>query len=211
MKKSLFNVLLLASLMLACSPSQKITSYWANKEAITDVPYNTIYIMAITQNESRQPLIENEMADVLISRGRRVVLNSEIFPPSFSAVKELTKEQLAETIKNRGCDAVLTLAVLDTKTETTYNQGTAYYPMSYGYYGSYYGYYSHYYPVVYSPGYYSVDKTYYIETNFFDVKTDQLLWSIHSEALNPSDIDSMFDQYSSLILDKLRQEGLISK
>lgn len=197
--------------MLACSPSQKITSYWADKDAKPAEPCNSIYIMAITQNETRQPLLENELADVLISRGRKVVLNSEIFPPSFSAVKELTKEQLAETIKNRGCDAVLTLAVLDTKTETSYNQGTAYYPMSYGYYGSYYGYYSHYYPVVYSPGYYSVNKTYYIETNFFDVETDRLLWSIQSEAYNPSDIDSAFKDYASLILNKLRQEGLISK
>lgn len=197
--------------MLACSPSQKITSYWADMDAKPGKPYNTIYIIAITQNETRQPLIENEMADVLISRGRKIVLNSEIFPPSFSAVKELTKEQLAGTIKNRGCDAVLTFAVLDTKTETSYNQGTAYYPMNYGYYGSYYGYYSHYYPVVYSPGYYSVNKTYYIETNFFDVETDRLLWSIQSEAYNPSDIDIAFKEYASLILNKLRQEGLISK
>ena len=202
---------ILATMMLACSPSQKVTSYWANKEAISKEAYKTIYIMAITQNENRQPLIENEMADVLISRGRKVVLNSEVFPPSFSAVKTLTKEQLAETIINAGCDAVLTLAVLDTKTETTYNPGSTYYPMSYGYYGSYYGYYSHYYPVVYSPGYYSTDKTYYIETNFFDVKTDLLLWSIQSEAYNPTDIDSMFDDYAALILNKLRQEGLISK
>lgn len=202
---------ILATLMLACSPSQKITSYWANKEAIPQEPYKTIYIMAITQNESRQPLVENEMADVLISRGHKVVMNHQVYPPSFSAVKQLTKEQLAETIKNAGCDAVLTFAVLDTKTETTYNQGSAYYPMNYGYYGSYYGYYSYYYPIVYSPGYYSTDKTYYIETNFFDVKTDQLLWSIHSEAYNPTDIDIAFKEYASLILNKLSEEGLISK
>jgi hypothetical protein len=211
MKKSFFQIFLLASLMLACSPSQQITGYWANKEAISKEPYKTIYVMAITKDENRQPLIENKMADVLVARGRKVMLNSQIYPPSFSAVKQLTKEQLAETIKNAGCDAVLTLAVLDTKTETSYTPGSTYYPMNYGYYGSYYGYYSHYYPVVYSPGYYSENKTYYIETNFYDVKTDKLLWSIQSQAYNPTNIDMMFSQYSELILDKLRKEGLINK
>jgi len=211
MKKSFFYLFLLAVLVQACGPSQKITSYWANKEAMPEVPYKTIYIMAITQNENMQPAVENELADVLISRGHKVMMNSQIYPPSFSAVKQLSKEQLAETIANTGSEAVITLAVLDTKTETTYNQGVNYAPMNYGYYGSYYGYYNYYYPVVYSPGYYSENKTYYIETNFFDVKTDQLLWSIHSTATNPSNLDSFFKEYASTILNKLRQEGLIAK
>ena len=201
----------LAILMQACGPSQQITSYWANKEAIPDKPYETIYIMAITQNENMEPVVENELADILISRGRKVRLNSEIYPPSFSAVKQLSKEQLIETIANTESEAVLTLAVLDTKTETTYNQGSYYAPMSYGYYGSYYGYYNHYYPVVYSPGYYSEDKTYYIETNFFDVETDQLLWSIQSSAHNPSDLDSFFKEYAATIINKLHDEGLIER
>ncbi|MCF8365510.1 MAG: hypothetical protein K9H16_07005 [Bacteroidales bacterium] len=211
MKKSIFHLFLLAVIISACSPSQQVTSYWANKEAIPDEPFKTIYIMAITQNENRQPLVENELADLLVSRGHKVMLNSQIYPPSFSAVKQLSKEQLKETIENTGSEAILTVALLDTKTETSYNQGVSYSPMNYGYYGSYYNYYNYYYPVVYSPGYYSVNKTYYIETNFFDVKTDQLLWSIQSKAYNPSDFDSFFKEYSRILLDKLRQEGLISK
>lgn len=211
MKHSFIYFFFLAVIVSACSPSQQVTSYWVNKEAIPEKPYKTIYIMAITQNENMQPAVENELADVLISRGRKVMLNSQIYPPSFSAVKQLSKDQLIETIANTGSDAVLTVAVLDTKTETSYNQGSYYAPMSYGYYGSYYGYYNHYYPVVYSPGYYSVNKTYYIETNFFDVKTDQLLWSIQSKAYNPSDFDSFFKEYTRTILTKLREEGLISK
>ncbi|MEE4662283.1 MAG: hypothetical protein V2J89_17570 [Halieaceae bacterium] len=212
MKRSLFYLFVLATLMQACGgPTQHITSYWANKEAIPDKPYKTIYVMAITQNENMQPAIENGLADILSSKGRKVRLNSEIYPPSFSAVKQLSKEELIETIAKTESDGILTLAVLDTKTETTYNQGSYYAPMSYGYYGSYYGYYSHYYPVVYSPGYYSEDKTYYIETNFFDVETDQLLWSIHSSAHNPASLDSFFEEYATTIRKKLLDEGLIDR
>lgn len=211
MKQTFFYLVLITALIAACSPSQEVTSYWVNKEAIPKEPFKTIYIIAITQNENMKPAVENGLADVLVSRGNKVVLNSQIYPPSFSAVKQLTKEQLVETIAKTGSDAVLTLAVLDTKTKTTYNQGSSYAPMSYGYYGSYYGYYNHYYPVVYSPGYYSTNKTFYIETNFFDVKTDQLLWSIQSQAYNPDNFDSMFKEYTRTILAKLREEGLIKK
>jgi len=76
-------------------------------------------------------------------------------------------------------------------------------------YGSYYGYYRYYSPMVYSPGYYTTDKTYYIETNFYDLEEDLLLWSIQSEAYNPSSLDSWFDQYSFNLLNELAREGLI--
>lgn len=211
MKHTFFFLVLLATLVYACSPSQKVTSYWVNKEAIPKEPFKTIYIIAITQNENMKPAVENELADVLVSRGHKVALNSQIYPPSFSAVKQLTKEQLVETIAKTGSEAVLTLAVLDTKTETSYNQGSSYAPMSYGYNRSYYGYYNYYYPVVYSPGYYTTNKTFYIETNFYDVETDQLLWSIQSQAYNPDNFDRMFKEYTRTILMKLREEGLIKK
>jgi hypothetical protein len=76
MKHTFFYLLLLATLVSACSPSQKVTSYWVNKDAIPKEPFKTIYIMAITKNENMQPAVENELADVLVSRGHKVVLNS---------------------------------------------------------------------------------------------------------------------------------------
>ena len=118
---------------------------------------------------------------------------------------------IEEAIKRTGCDAVFVIALLDVMAIETYQPGRAYYPMSYGMYGSYYGYYNHYYPMVYSPGYYTTDKTYYIETNFYDLESDQLLWSIQSEAYNPSSLDSWFDRYSYDLLRELEREGLLKR
>jgi hypothetical protein len=211
MKNTLYTIVVISLFLTACAPSQKVTSYWVNKEALPKEPFKAIYFLAITQNTTTQPIIENMMADLLVSRGRKVVLNSELYPPSFSATSQLSREQLIDNITRTGCDGVLTLAVLDTKTRETYHQGASYAPMNYGHYGSYFGYYNYYYPIVYSPSYYTTDKTYYLETNFFDVKTDKLLWSIHSEAYNPSDLENFFKGYSKVIIDKLRTEGLIGK
>jgi len=211
MKKSLILVLLAAIGLSACGPQQKIASYWVNKEALPKGPYKSIFVIAMTENKSAQSHIESKMADVLNSRGRKAVLFTDLFPPSFTGKAQLSKEELAEKIAGVGCDGVITMALLDVTTVETYQPPVvSSAPVGYGYgYGGYYGFYNNYYPVVYSSGYYSIDKTYLIETNFYDVGTDELIWSIRSEAYNPVDLETWFNGFSRLLLDKLRKEGLI--
>ena len=211
MKTKYLFILLFALALSACGPSQKITNSWINPEAGSNAPYKSIFVIVMTQNEGNSYSIEDRMASLIASRGQKVVVSTAVFPPSFSNSENFTREQMAEAIKRTGCDAVFVIAVLDVKTVETYQPGRAYYPMNYGMYGSYYGYYNHYYPQVYSSGYYTSDKTYYIETNFYDLEQDQLLWSIQSEAYNPSSLDSWFDNYIYNLLNELKAEGLITK
>lgn len=206
--KNLF-ILLFAVTLSACGPTQQITNSWISPEADDNAPYNSIFIIAMTQNQGNSFDIEDRMASIIASRGQKAVVSTAVFPPSFSDAEEFTREQMAEAIKRTGCDAVFVLAVLDVKSVESYQPGRAYYPMSYGMYGSYYGYYNYYSPMVYSPGYYSTDNTYYIETNFYDLEQDRLLWSIQSEAYNPTSIETWFDKYSNDLLKELEDEGLI--
>ena len=210
MKSKLLYTLLIALMFSGCA-SQKITTSWINPEAKTKGPYESVFVMVMAQSNAASFDIEDRMAETFASRGRKSIVSSSVFPPQLSASESLTREQMAEAIKRTGCDAVFIIAVLDVQSVETYNPGSAYYPMSYGMYGSYYGYYNHYYPQVYSPGYYSTDKTYYIETNFYDVASDQLLFSIQSEAYNPSSLDSWFKEYSYNLIKELKSEGLIEK
>jgi len=210
MKSKLPFTLLIAIILSGCS-SQKITTSWINPEAKTKGPYESIFVMVMAQSNAASFDIEDRMAETFASRGRKSVVSSSVFPAQLSAAETLSRDQMAEVIKRTGCDAVFIIAVLDVLSVETYNPGTAYYPMNYGMYGSYYGYYNHYYPQVYSPGYYSTDKTYYIETNFYDVASDQLLFSIQSEAYNPSSLDSWFNEYSYNLIKELKSEGLITK
>ena len=208
MKSTLLYTLLLAVILSGCA-SQKITTSWINPEAKSKGPYESIFVMVLAQSNAASFDIEDRMAETLASRGRKTVVSSSVFPAQLSAAENLSKDEMAEVIKNTGCDAVFIIAVLDVLSVETYNPGTAYYPMNYGMYGSYYGYYNFYYPQVYSPGYYSTDKTYYIETNFYDVASDQLLWSIQSEAYNPTSLESWFKEYSYNLIKELKKEGLI--
>lgn len=210
MKSIYFPTVLFALLLSACGPSQKITNSWINPEAGANAPYKSIFVIVLSQTKETSFSVEDRMAAIIASRGQKVVLASSVFPPNLSISENFSREEMAAAIKRTGCDAVFVIALLDVKNEETYQPGRAYYPMNYGTYGSYYGYYNHYYPMVYSPGYYTSDKTYYIESNFYDLEQDQLLWSIQSEAYNPSSIDSWFDRYSYDLLNELKKEGLIS-
>jgi hypothetical protein len=211
MKFKILSLFLLAAVMSGCGPTQKITGSWAAPDASSFGPYKKVFVAVLTQNKDANYYLEGEMAKTLISRGYKVVQRNDIFPPTFSVSQDFTREQLAESIKKTGCDAIMTLALLDTKTVESYTPGTTYYPYNYGYYGSYYGYYSHYYPQVYEPGYYSVDKTYFIETNLYDVASDKLVWSVQSEASNPTNLNEWFKKYSYMLINHLKSKGLNQK
>jgi hypothetical protein len=207
MRLKISVLLLIALIMSGCGPTQKITGSWAAPDAKSFGPYTKAFIIVLTQNKNNNYYLESQMAKTLKSRGIDAVKSNDIFPPKFSVTQDMTKEQLAEAIKKTGCDAVLTLSVLDVRSEESYHPGTSYYPMSYGY-GGYYGYYNYYYPQVYSPGYYSVDKTYYLETNLYDIASDKLVWSVQSEASNPTNLSDTFKSYSYMLIKHLQSQGL---
>ena len=204
-------LLLLAVIMFGCGPSQKITGSWANPEAKSMGPFTKVFVMVLSQNKDANYNIESQMAKILITKGFKVVKSNDLYPPSFAPTKDFTKEQLTASITKTGCDAVLMLALLDSKVVESYNPGVVYAPVNYGYYGSYYGYYNHYYPQVYSPGYYSVDKTFYLEANLYDMVSDNLVWSVQSEARNPKDLSSWFKNYSVMLMNHLKSKGLNQK
>lgn len=209
MKTKYLFVLISALLFSGCAPTQKITGSWISPEAGANSPYESIFVLVMTPNLESSFSVEDRMAELIASRGQKYVVSSSIFPPKFTLSETFTREKMAAAIMDAGCDAVMVIALLDVKTVETYQPGHAYYPMNYGMYGSYYGYYNYYYPQVYSSGYYSTDRTYYIESNFYDLKDDKLLWSIQSEAYNPSSLDKWFDHYSYNLLNELKTEGLI--
>jgi hypothetical protein len=91
--------------------------------------------------------------------------------------------------------------------------GSTYYQPypSYGYYGNFGMYYNYHGSYVYDPGYYVEDQTYFIESNLYDVSTGDIMWSVQSEAYNPSNLKTLAQTYSAILIDKLKKEGFLKK
>ena len=120
MKFKIASLLLVVLLINGCGPTQKITSSWADPEATARGPYTRVFVVVLSPNSNANYDIEAQMANTLISRGFKVIRSTDIFPPKFSITKDLTKEQLTESITKKGCDAVLVLALLDSKSVESY-------------------------------------------------------------------------------------------
>ncbi len=211
-----FSVLLLGTLFVtSCKPSLNITSSYVNREITPKASYESIFVVAMTPDRKVKVNTENRMEKLLNSRGKKVVKSYELFPQKEGEAARLSVEQNTGDVKKAGCDAVLTIAVVDVAANESYNPGTAYLPSgaygTYGVYGSYWGYYSYRAPLVSTPGFYSADKTYYMETNFYDLTSDKLLWSIKSTTYSPASFEIWFQDYSGTILSQLKKEGLIRK
>lgn len=211
MRKLLFSLAVLSAVIFtSCAPSMKITGNWMNKDVMGKGKFQKVFIYGITPNEGSKQSIEDALAKAAMAEGVEVVKSYEVFGPNFPK-QSTTDADIVAKIKETGCDAVFTTSVVDVQSETRYVPGsTAYAPYpAYGYYGSFGGYYSHS-AYIYEPGYYTEDNTYFLESNLYDVENGEIVWSVQSEAYNPSNTSTASRQYAALLFDRLKKEGISS-
>jgi hypothetical protein len=207
--KKIFTIALIIIGLASCEPSQKVTGTWKNPDFQPKANYKKILIMAMTEKQTTKAYVENILTDYLKSKNYEIIRSADVFPPAFLKA-DIGKELLVAEIKKMNIDAVLTVAVMHEKTTEHYVPGTsAYAPYPfYSYYGSYYGYYSYRYPTVYEPGYYSTEKTYFLETNLYDVDTETLIWSMQSQSYSPANLESFAKGYAALVAYQLKKDGI---
>ncbi|MEP7129127.1 MAG: hypothetical protein ABI729_09680 [Chitinophagales bacterium] len=227
--KNIIYILLLTWVIgiSSCGVSQEITGSWVNKEVLATKPnYQKVFIAVLSGSLAAKTTVENDLAKAAAAYGINTLKSLDIFPPNTSTIDT---SLLIQKIKENGCDAIFTVALINSKSETRYVQGTTTYTPSYGYgyggtyyggayggysaYGGYYrspyGYYNYTSTAVTTPGYYETDQTYYLEGNLFDARTNLLLYSIQSELYNPVDIATESATYTALVFERMKKDGLL--
>jgi hypothetical protein len=208
MKTAITLCIGLCLLMGCSSTSTKITGTWKNPDQKQG--YNRIIVTALTENLKARQTVENDLAVELGQEGVKTTKSLDILPPSFTASKEPDREAILGKIKGQKVDGILTITLVDKETDSRYVPGSfGYTPITrFGYYGRFWGYYTNWYPTMVSPGYYVDDKIYFIETNLYDADTEELIWSAQSETYNPLDLSSFSSEFASLVVDRMRTDGL---
>jgi hypothetical protein len=203
--------------VVGCSPSQKITSSWKNPQVTTTPQYKKLFITALVPNPGYRSIIERDIAAAAESRGLKTISSMDIFPATFTKESAPTKEEVLKKVVAAGADAILTVALVDKASETRYVPGTTVYTpyMGYGGYGAYGGfggYYGYAYGSMYStPGYYTEDKTYFMEARLFDAASENMIWSAQSEAYNPSKIDKFSKDYTAMLVERMQRDFGVKK
>jgi hypothetical protein len=190
MKMKTFLQLSLVGLMIACSPSTQISKTWTDPSWTqgSPAPFKKVLVVAPLKDEASRRIAEDKIV-ASITRVTAVQSYNYIKPA------DTAQGKLDEKMKKDGIDGIILMRLTDVNKSVSYNQGSSY--------GGWYGYrYS-------SPGYYSEDKTFYVETNFYAVAGNKLLWSGTTATLNPDKLDKTLDDIIIAIRTELYSKGLI--
>ena len=196
-----FSSFLVFCLMLSgCTPANRITSSWINKNHQHEKTYDKIFIAALVTNPHVRTHIEEEMRNNISKNGVFAESSLDYFPPKFTKNNPPDVQSMIDKIKQLDCGLIFTISMIEKQSETRFVPGSA------GIYGPYAGYnyrfsgfYSYWYPFMYDPGYYVTDKTYFMEGNIFETSTETLLWSIQTETINPLSVEKFSKELVALM------------
>jgi hypothetical protein len=213
MKKVILAIVIITGLA-TCKPTTEITGSWKNANVNAGTTkINRILVTALTARTNARQTVENDVAAALEKKGYETVKSIEVLPPTFTDGEKPDKNELYSKINETGADAILTVALLNKETENRYVPGNYNYaPIPrFGYYGTFWGYYNTRYPTLYSDGYYEEDEVYFIETNLYDAKTEELLWSAQSETYNAGSLASFAEDFAEVVVTEMEEEGLLER
>jgi hypothetical protein len=211
MKNSPFVLLIITLFLAACSsPKESTTGVWVNKDKIQGKSFNKIFIVVMTADPEARSTVENDLAAVATSRGHPVVKSIDVITTSLKDPKLPTKDEVVAKVKETTCDAVFVATLLKKEESVGYTPGTSAYSVAP--YQTYYpGYYSYWYPSVSTPSYYDHEKTYFMQSNLYDVASEEIMWSVKSKIFSPETLKKFSKQYTSTLVKQLEKEKLIKK
>ncbi|KAI9452609.1 hypothetical protein F5148DRAFT_1289528 [Russula earlei] len=198
MKRIIFVITVLTA-MVSCGPTTTIEKSWRDPDVtVNTASVHKFVVAALLRNEAVRRSTEDQMA--ALYPGKAV--------PSYSVLgsKELTdpEDVYKQRFQQQGYDGVVILRLVNVDKEQRYVPGT--YP---AYYGSWWGYYRYAWPTFYDPGYYTTDKTYYVEVNVYSLTRNRLIWSGITSTINPSSRDQLFGDVIKTVSKKMKQQGFV--
>jgi len=207
-----FKVVLVAgaaALLLSCA-NTKISQTWV--EPNHTKTYKDLLIIGIAESEQNRRAYESHFVDELKTSG----IDAETSYRLIKSNEKIDRNSVVKTIKDLGIDAVIVTHVVAVDEETVYRPGVGYTVVGYGAYGGYsgygsglYGYYPHVNTYVNSPGYYTTHETYTLETNLYDVKSEELVWSARSRTFSPESVQEVIVDLTRLLIKDLKDKNLI--
>ncbi len=197
--------------LFSCA-NTKISQSWVdpgNKKS-----YNDLLIIGISNSEQTRRAYESYFVEEL----RDIAIEAEASYTLIKSNEKIDRETVTKAIKGMDIDGVIVTHVVAVDEETVYRPSTGYmYGGAYGgyygggHYGGLYSYYPHVNSYVHNPGYYTTHETYTIETNLYDVATEELVWSARTRTFSPESVDEVIVDLTKLLIKDLADKKLINK
>ena len=203
---------LVALLLIGCY-TPKPAGVWVNTEKMKGKSFHQLFVVAMSADPDVRSRLESDLSQAAIKKGYEVVKSVDVLPSDIKNPRKPTKEEVVAKVKESGCDAVFIASLLKKEESISYTEGQTAYSRTpeYTWNNSYYGYYNHWYQTTSTPSYYSNDKKYVMQSNLYDAATEEIMWSVQSEVLNPSSLEKFSKAYMSGLVKKMKESGLLKK
>ena len=208
-------LLCLSSILLVSCANTKISQSWVEPD--NKKSYNDLLIIGIAQSEQSRRAYESYFVEELNAQGIESIASYKLIKSD----EKIERDTVVKAIEGLDIDGVIITHMVAVEEETVYRStGAGYgyggyggYGMGYGgaYYGGMYSYYPHVNSYVNNPGYYDTLETYTLETNLYDVKTEELVWSARTRSFAPESVDEVIVDLTKLLINDLADKNLISK
>ncbi len=186
-------------LIISCAGTE-LTHTQVN-EAYKGKPVSDILVIAITGNEDSRRSYEQKFVAQLESIGVEAISSEDAIP--MPPDLEMKKETIVNAANQFENDAVIITHLIDKKEKEIYTRGG-------GAHRGYYGFYLSRYSYAYDPGYSSTRTTLRLETNLYDVKTEELIWSGQSKTWSKDSKDRIINDVIKVVINDLQKNKLIS-
>ncbi|MFV0290580.1 MAG: hypothetical protein ACK5IJ_06735 [Mangrovibacterium sp.] len=206
--KNIYLIVLLLFCFVSCKTTQKITQTHVNEKELYHEPFKKVCVLAMVANPDLKDRIESRIVKSFESHGMEAIASREIIENKLISLKNVDKQHLDSILTAAGCDALFTVSVVDTKKESIYvrNDSDSKTPnFSYVYYNDYQSYFSYRNSEMNHDSKVLQESTYVIESIMYDVKTNHYVWSVQSEALQPSSVKSWVRSYSKQMVEQLHE------
>lgn len=187
-----------AALALAACATTRPVHEWRSEVFAGSV--DKILVIAAIDRSTQRRVYEDEFVDALSARGVTAIPGYTLL----TSTATVTREAVENAIRGQDIDAVLVTRLLGIEDVEVYEP-----PPRYDYHGSYYRYYSHAMTET-GPGYYRRYRVLTLETNLYDTASGELVWSMQSEAIEPSTPRHVIEAQIELTIDRLHAQGLLA-
>jgi hypothetical protein len=203
MTRFLFITAVLCFITSCSNKGTNVVSSWSDENQQSKT-YNKILILGISEKISSRAAVESAIVKRLFEEDIPAVASLSLFPPQLQE-KPVTEEKMINAVKSNNIDAVLIISLLDKKEEEQVVPSTSYTtgPMHPYYHAPYYGYYSMAHRTVHTPERTIKTEKFYLESNFFSVKSKELVWTAQSESIDPENISDFAVEYSETIVNSM--------
>ena len=189
-------------LLLGACASTQLVNVWKDAQ-YAGPAFTRILVIGVTKQTGIRRTFEDIFAEQLRAHRVEAVQSYTLIPED----GEVPRQRLAQAVEQSGADGVLVTRLLKVDRQTQIYPGTyAGLP-----YMGFYGFYSSAWIGFYEPPQIYTYDVVTSETSLFEAKSNRLVWSGTSETFSPRDVRKDTQEFASVIIKALAEQGLIQK